>query len=87
MKSNTGGRTSTSTPAASTSYAARHPTCSIRFRYWEAGANTIPPAETPAVEMPSARPRLRTNPRATAPFDGSAPMQTEPSATGPAMHA
>ena len=49
-----------------------------------AGAKTMPPAEMPAVAMPSARPRRTTNQRATAALLGSAPMQVEPSATGPA---
>ena len=48
MNASTGGRTSTSTSAASTAYAARQPTCAIR--YCASGAKTMPPAEMPAVD-------------------------------------
>ena len=82
MNASTGGSTSTSTSAASTAYAARQPTCAMR--YCASGAKTMPPAEMPAVAMPSARPRRTTNQRATAVLFGRAPMQVEPSATGPA---
>ena len=82
MKSITGGRTITAASTPSTANAARQPKAVIRRS--ASGANTIPPAEMPAVAMPSACPRRRTNQRATAELFGSGPMQVEPNATGPA---
>ena len=85
MNASTSGTTSTSTSSERTAYASRQPTCAMR--YCASGANTMPPAEIPAVAMPSALPRRATNQRATAVLFGRAPMHVEPSATGPTRQA
>src|SRR2546422_4676213 len=73
MKSSTGGRTIRASSTPSTANACRQPKAVTRRS--ASGANTIPPAEMPAVAMRSAWPRRRTNQRATAELFGSGPMQ------------